>query len=91
MTADIERRSSHTGLSIAWMYPPELQPLLRELLATLLDFEHDCDNETIRSGSVDEWLKQSVIRKLQERNRERRAPHVAQLECLQGKTGVVAA
>ena len=67
------------------MYPPELLPLLQSLLATVadIDFEHESDVETVRNSSVDEWLKQTTIRKLHECHRERRMPYVQQLESLQ--------
>jgi hypothetical protein len=93
MTANTEQRMSRAGMDVVWMYPSELQPLLRELLATLteIDFEHESDIETVRTSSVDEWLKQTVIGKLQERRRKRRAPYVAKLERLQRRTGAMAA
>jgi len=74
-------------------YPPELQPLLQLLLATLadIDFEHESDIETVRSSLADEWLKQTTIRKLQERHRERRAPYAHRLDGLQKQIQAMAA
>jgi hypothetical protein len=40
---------------------------------------------------VDDWLKRTTIRKLQERHRSRRMPCVAQLERLQERMQVRAA
>jgi hypothetical protein len=67
------------------MYAPELLPLLQSLLADLadIDFEHASDVESIRTSTAEEWLKQTAIRKLQERHRERRAPYVRKLEAVQ--------
>jgi hypothetical protein len=67
--------------------------LLQSILATLanLDFEHESDVETIGDSSADEWLKQTVIRKLQERHQQRRAPYIQQLERLQRQLQALAA
>ncbi len=80
-------------MGAARTYPPELLPLLQSLLATLadIDFEHESDIRTVRDSSADEWLKESTIRKLQERNRERRAPYVRRLDGLQKHIQVMAA
>jgi hypothetical protein len=77
----------------ARLYPSGLLPSLPSLLATLadIDFEHDSDVETVRNSSVDEWLKQTVIRTLEERHRQRRAPYVAQLERSQKRMQALAA
>jgi hypothetical protein len=77
----------------ARLYPSELLPSLQSLLAALadIDFEHESDIETIRNSSVDEWLRQVVIRKLQERHQERRAPYVRQLAALQKRIQAAAA
>jgi hypothetical protein len=85
MPANMTRHSVHTGDAAARAAPSELRPFLQSLRATLSDinFEHGSDIETVRKSSVDEWLKQTTIRKLQERHRERRMPWVAQLERVQ--------
>lgn len=85
MSANMARHSVHTGDATARADPSELRPFLQPLRATLadIDFEHENDVETVRKSSVDEWLKQTTIRKLQERHRERRKPCVAQIERLQ--------
>jgi hypothetical protein len=85
MPANMARHSVHTEDAAARAAPSELRPFLQSLRATLadIDFEHENDVETVRKSSVDEWLKQTTIQKLQERHRERRKPCVAQLECLQ--------
>ena len=75
------------------MYSPELQPLLQSLLATLadIDFAYESDMDSIRNSSAEEWVKQTAIRKLQLRHRERRQPYVRQLAVLQGRiTAMVA-
>ena len=93
MPAHIERRSSQSGPDAARLYPWELLPSLQPLLAALtdIDFEHASDVETIRNSSVDEWLKHTVIRRLEERHRQRRAPYVAQLERLEKRMQALAA
>jgi hypothetical protein len=37
----------------------------------------------IRNSTVEEWLKQTVIFRLEERYRERRAPYARRLEALE--------
>ena len=87
MSANTERRSLQAATNAARPYPSELLPSLQSLLATLadIDFEHESDVETVRSSSVDEWLKLTTIRKLQEHHRERRMPRIAQLERLENR------
>jgi hypothetical protein len=67
------------------MYPSELLPSLQALLAALadIDFAHESDIETVRNSSADQWLKQTVIGRLQARHQERRASYVQQLERLE--------
>ncbi len=93
MAANTSRQSSHTGMGAARTYPSEPTPSRQLLLAALarLDFEHESDIETIRNSSADEWLKQSTIRKLQERHQERRLPYVRRLASLQRQTQLLAA
>jgi hypothetical protein len=87
MPANMARHSVHTEDAAAPATPSELRPFLQSLRATLadIDFEHESDVETVRSSSVDEWLKLTTIRKLQEHHRERRMPCIAQLERLQDR------
>jgi hypothetical protein len=75
------------------VYPPEIQPLLQSLLAALadIDFVHESEVAIIRDSSADEWLKQGVIRRLEERHRERRAPYVRQLEAVEERIRALAA
>jgi hypothetical protein len=75
------------------MYPPELQPLLQALLATLADIDlaHAGDVETVRSSGSEEWLKQTVIRRLEEGHRGRREPIIRQLEVLEARIRAMAA
>ena len=87
MPANTAHHSVHTGNGATRLDPSELRLFLQSLRATLadIDFEHESDLETVRRSSVDEWLKQTTIRKLQERHRERRMPCIAQLERLQDR------
>jgi len=93
MSANCEHGSSQAYPNAARPYPSELLPSLQSLLAALthIDFEHQSDIETIRNSSVDEWLRQITIRKLQERYHERRAPYVRQLAALQRRIQSAAA
>jgi hypothetical protein len=74
-------------------YPPEFLPLLQSLLAALADIDlaHEGDVGTVRNSSAEEWLKQTVIRRLGEAHRRRRAPYVRQLEVLEARIRGVAA
>jgi hypothetical protein len=74
-------------------YPPDLQPLLQSILAALadIDFVHASEVALVRESDADEWLKHSVIRRLDERHRERRAPYVRQLEALEERVQALAA
>jgi hypothetical protein len=75
------------------VYAPELQPLLQSLLAALADIDLAHANEVaiVRNSDADEWLKQSVIRRLEERHRERRVPYVRQLEAVEERIRAFAA
>jgi hypothetical protein len=87
MPANMAHHSMHTGNGATRLDPSELRLFLQSLRATLanIDFEHESDVETVRSSSVDEWLKLTTIRKLQEHHRERRMPCIAQLERLENR------
>ena len=67
--------------------------MLQSLLATLadIDFAHESDIETVRNSLAEDWLKQTTIRKLQQRHRERREPYVRRLEALQERIRTLAA
>ena len=93
MSANTEHRSSQAGKDAARLHPSAPLPPRQSLLATLadLDFEHASDVETVRNSPVDDWLKQAVIRTLEERHRQRRAPYVKQLEHLERRIQVLAA
>jgi hypothetical protein len=56
-----------------------------------IDFVHASEVALIRNSDVDEWLKQSVIRRLDERHRERRTPYVRQLEAVEERIQALAA
>jgi hypothetical protein len=92
MPAHTERHFQ-LGPDAARPYPSELVPSLQSLLATLadLDFEHTSDVETVRNSPVEDWLKQTVIRTLEERHRQRRAPCIGQLERLERRMQALAA
>ena len=93
MAAMPERSSPRSALGISRLYAPELLPLLQSLLADLVDIdcEHASDVESIRTSTAEEWLKQTAIRNLQERHRERRAPYVRKLEAVQERIWAMAA
>jgi hypothetical protein len=75
------------------VYPPDLQPLLQSILAALadIDFVHASEVALIRDSDADDWLKQSVIRRLDERHRDRRAPYVRQLKAVEERIQALAA
>jgi hypothetical protein len=56
-----------------------------------IDFVHASEVALIRNSDVDEWLKQSVFRRLDERHRERRTPYVRQLEAVEERIQALAA
>jgi hypothetical protein len=56
-----------------------------------IDFVHASEVALIRNSDADEWLKQSVIRRLDERHRERRTPYVRQLEAVEERIRALAA
>jgi hypothetical protein len=75
------------------VYPPDLQPLLQSILAALADIDsvHESEVTIVRDSDADEWLKQSVIRRLEERHRERRAPYVRQIVAMEERIRALAA
>ena len=75
------------------VYPSDIQPLLQSILAALADIAlvQEAEVVIVRNSSADEWLKQSVIRRLEERHRERRAPYVRQLEAVEERIRALAA
>ena len=85
MSTNMEHRPAHATMAAPRLYPSELLPSLQSLLATLadLDFEHESDVETVRNSSADDWLKQTVIKTLDEQHQQRRAPYIEHLERLQ--------
>jgi hypothetical protein len=93
MSANIEHRSSRPGTNVDRPYSLEPRSSLQSLLASLaaLDFEHDGDLETVRNSSADGWLKQIVIKKLQERYQEQRTCYVRQLTVLQNSVQAMTA
>ncbi len=93
MTATPGHSSAALIDDVCRTYPPEFQPLLQALLATLsdIDFAHEDDVETVRRSDAEEWLKQTVIRRFEEAHRRRRAPYVRQLEVLEARIRGMAA
>jgi hypothetical protein len=85
MPTKTDHQSSHAKTGAGRMDPSELLPSLQALLAALadIDFAHESDIETVRNSSAGEWLKQTVIGRLQARHQERRASYVQQLERLE--------
>ena len=82
-----------TFVNAARIYPPDLQPLLQSILAAFADIEfvHGSEVAIVRDSDADEWLKQSVIRRLEERHRERRAPYLRQLAAMEERIRALAA
>jgi hypothetical protein len=74
-------------------YSPELLPLLQELLATIADIDcaHESDIEAVKASDAEEWLKQTVIRRLEEGHRLRRAPVVRRLAAVEERIRALAA
>ena len=93
MPANTEHPTSHAHTGSAWTYPSELQPLRQSLVIALakLDIEHESDIETIGNSSVEEWMKQQTIRKLQEHHQQRRTPYIRQLASVQRQIQALAA
>jgi hypothetical protein len=87
MLASAQRRSSQARMSIAYRHPSVVQSTQQSLLAALadLDVEYEGDLETVRKSSADDWLKQIVIRTLQERYQEQQTSYVQQLARLRGQ------
>ena len=56
-----------------------------------IDSAHESDVEAVRGSGAEEWLKQTVIPKLEVRHRERRAPYVRQLEAVEERIWALAA
>ena len=85
--------ASRSAIGTPRVYPPDLQPLLQFILAALadIDFVHASEVALIRNSDADAWLKQSVIRRLDERHRERRAPYVRQLTAVEERIRALAA
>ena len=75
------------------VYLPDLQPLLQSILAALadLDLVHASEAAIVRDSNADEWLKQTVIRRLEESHRARRAPYVRQLAAVEARIQAFAA
>jgi hypothetical protein len=78
---------------VSRLYPPDIQPRLQAILATLadLDFAFESDLETITQSAADEVLKRQAIARLHERHHERRAPHLQQLAKLEQRIRALAA
>ena len=66
-------------------YSPHILPQMQSLLAALADIDcaYDIDVETVRGSDTPEIIKNGVIKTLQQRHQERRAPYIQQLEALQ--------
>jgi hypothetical protein len=75
------------------MHTPNILPLLQSLLAALADLDcaHETDVEAVRGSAAEEWLKRTVIPKLEERHRERRTPYVRQLKAVERSIRAMAA
>jgi hypothetical protein len=74
-------------MSKDYRHRSEVQSTQQSLLAALanLDVEYEGDLETVRKSSADDWLKQIVIKNLQERYQEQQTSYVQQLARLRGQ------
>jgi hypothetical protein len=73
--------------------PSDIQPLLQSIFAGLADLNlvHETEVAIVRNSNADEWLKQAVIGRLEERHRVRRAPYLRQLEAVEERIRALAA
>jgi hypothetical protein len=69
------------------IYSPDVQPLLRSLLATLadLDFDYKRERERISRSTEDPNLRVRLLRKLADNHRERRDPYIQHLTAIQAR------
>ena len=73
--------------------PADVQPLMQSLLATLadIDFEHERELDKMKNSATDALLKERMIKKLEQRHRERRHPYVQELMALEARMRLVLA
>ena len=93
MTMKINRCASAQAADAARVsYSPDVLRQMQSLLAALADIDcaYESDLDTIRTSDTPELIKQEVMRTLQQRHQERRAPYVRQLEILQRQVLVAA-
>jgi hypothetical protein len=65
----------------------DLQPLFQTLLATLanLDFDYERERERVSRSTTDPHMSTRLLRRLEERHRERRDPYIRHLAILQDR------
>jgi hypothetical protein len=56
-----------------------------------IDVVHESEVAIVRDSAADEWLKQTVTRRLEEPHGERRAPYIRQLEAVEERIRALAA
>ena len=58
---------------------------IRSLLTALAEIDHayEADLETVRASDAPEQIKENVLKTLQQRHQEHRAPYIRQLHVLQ--------
>jgi hypothetical protein len=78
---------SHENIPAHRFYSPSLQPLLQNLLASLvdMDFEYEREKEKLSRTLSDVNLKIKVLEKLKERHHQRRQPYIQELAVLQDR------
>jgi hypothetical protein len=85
MTTKNNRRAlAQAEEDVCFYYSPDVLPQMQSLLAALADIDctFESDLDIVRNSDTPEPLKQDVMRTLQQRHQERRAPLVQQLEAL---------
>ena len=93
MATYLDRECSWPGEHAPQMYDASLLPALQSLLASLADIEfaHECDVEAVRSSTIDEVLRRTILQKLRQQHEERRTPYVRQIAALQRRSSPMAA
>ena len=77
-------RNGTPDREVASTYSPMILPRLQSTLAALADLDcaYERDLKTVANSGVPDAIKQEIIRTLQQRHQDSRAPFVRQLEAL---------
>jgi hypothetical protein len=72
------------------VHSPELRPPLQSVLDTLIDVDiaYERERETLNKSSPNMISKARLLKKLNERHRERRQPLIQHLMALQSRDGI---